>query len=862
MQETFFNSKGEIIRLGQRVGAGGEGGVYGVQNRDELVAKVYYEMPPAEKAKKLVALTRLGSERLRGLSAWPIDVLRDRRKGRIAGYVMNRLTQAEEVHTLHSPKSRLQKFPGASWAFLIHVAANFARAVAVIHEHGLVIGDVNPKNALVTRQGTIFMLDCDSFQVSIKGKKFRCEFGMPEYTPPELQGTSFRKVDRRPEHDCFGLAVVIFQLLFLGRHPFSGRFLGEGEMPLERAIRELRFAYALDAESRQMISPPGALEPAAVSTSVADLFGRAFTATSADRPKASDWIAPLDLLAKSLRKCCLHDMHYYYAQLSACPWCEIEAAARVTLFNLPFDRVIGRGGHFRLDKIWRDIEAVQAPPAAPVYKDGIYDQLKPSGEAVAFGRRKGGEIAAAVFISALIGFAAAWFPTPSNMPIIQRIPLALVMAFFSVITCVLLVVLIIDRFSPLQRLFDRLFPFQPYDDPFIERLERARGLARAEVERVEKRWKRESDEGLFSSRLAELQSDKREYERLAGMSYAELRRLESRSPHARAKFKRAIGKRLQKLETKLAGGAIFLYEARQEIEENRRKLFPAVIEAHHSLAQAERDLKTASKSGWSKLAVIVLIIAFAGGSVTKYARKTEIGDSASVPSAQAPANNDNTVKLWDAQTEQELATLKGHDATVYSVAFSPNGRMLASGSMDDTVKLWDARTKRELATLKGHGHWVRSVAFSPDGKTLASGSYDNTVKLWDARSRQELAELKGHTDSVNSVAFSPDGKTLASGSWDNTVKLWDARFRQELATLNGHAYVVSSVAFSPDGKTLASGSWDNTVKLWDARSRQELATLNGHAYVVSSVAFSPDGKTFASGGGDKTVKLWVGGARQ
>ncbi len=138
-----------------------------------------------------------------------------------------------------------------SWAFLIYVAANVARAVAAIHEHGPVIGDVNPKNILVTRKATVYLLDVNSFQVSADGKTYRCEGGFPEYTPPELQGVAFRDVDRAQEHDCFGLAIVIFQLLFMGRHPFSGAYLGAGEMPLERAIREFRFAYGVDVEERK-----------------------------------------------------------------------------------------------------------------------------------------------------------------------------------------------------------------------------------------------------------------------------------------------------------------------------------------------------------------------------------------------------------------------------------------------------------------------------------------------------------------------------------------------------------------------------------------------------------------------------------
>ena len=149
------------------------------------MAKVYHEPPPPEKAEKLVVLSRLGNERLFNLSAWPVSTLRDAPDGEVVGFVMKKISQAEEVHALHSPKSRLQKFPEASWAFLRR--GQRRRAVAAIHEHGLVVGDVNPKNILVTRKATVYLLDVDSFQVSAEGKTYRCEGGFPEYTPPELQ---------------------------------------------------------------------------------------------------------------------------------------------------------------------------------------------------------------------------------------------------------------------------------------------------------------------------------------------------------------------------------------------------------------------------------------------------------------------------------------------------------------------------------------------------------------------------------------------------------------------------------------------------------------------------------------------------
>ena len=164
------------------------------------------------------------------------------------------------------------------------------------------------------------------------------------------------------------------------------------------------------------------------------------------------------------------------------------------------------------------------------------------------------------------------------------------------------------------------------------------------------------------------------------------------------------------------------------------------------------------------------------------------------------------------------APLTGHTLAVTSVAFSPDGKTLATGSDDSTVRLWDVAARRALGTpLTGHTNSVRSVAFSPDGRTLATGSYDNTVRLWDVATRRAIGgDLTGDTGTVHSVAFSPDGKTLATGSYDNTVRLWDVATQRALGTpLTGDTGLVHSMAFSPDGKTLATGSADGTVRLWD-----------------------------------------------
>lgn len=201
-------------------------------------------------------------------------------------------------------------------------------------------------------------------------------------------------------------------------------------------------------------------------------------------------------------------------------------------------------------------------------------------------------------------------------------------------------------------------------------------------------------------------------------------------------------------------------------------------------------------------------------------------------------------------------TLKGHSSDVNSVAFSVDGKTLASGSDDNTIKLWNLTNLQEIHTLKGHSGWVWCVAFSGDGKTLASASVDKTIKLWNPETGQEIITLKGHTAGVSSIAFSPDGKTLASGSLDNTIKLWNLETGQEIYTFKGHSKGIASIAFSPDGNTLASGSWDKTIKLWNLTTQKEIRTFQGHSDMIISVAFSPDNLSVASSSKDNTIKLW------
>ncbi|WP_424851994.1 trypsin-like peptidase domain-containing protein [Streptomyces sp. SAI-170] len=222
----------------------------------------------------------------------------------------------------------------------------------------------------------------------------------------------------------------------------------------------------------------------------------------------------------------------------------------------------------------------------------------------------------------------------------------------------------------------------------------------------------------------------------------------------------------------------------------------------------------------------------------------------------ATGGTDGAVRLWDVATGATRTTLSGHPGGVSSVAFSPDGRLLATGGADAAVRLWDAATGKVRTTLTGRtdGWWV---AFSPDGRTLATtGSTHDTVQLWDVPTGRNHATLTGHTGDVYSVAFSPDGRTLATAGGDTTVRLWDVTTGKTRTTLTGHTRYVLSAAFSPDGRTLASASSDTTVRLWDVTTGKTRTTLTGHTDEVESVAFSPDGRTLATTGADAGVRLW------
>ena len=338
MVKTLFTSKGVPLQVGRELGKGGEGSVFEVPSSEKQVAKLYHQLPDAKKQAKLTFMVSAAVPQLLDYVAWPQETLHPSRGGPVIGFLMPKVVGKDPVHMIYSPAHRRQDRPKAAWDYLLFVARNTAAAFEALHSYGHVLGDVNQGNVLVGNDSKVVLIDSDSFQVSASGTQHHCEVGVSHFTPPELQVLStFQGVTRTANHDNFGLALLIFHLLFGGRHPYSGVPLkaGVGDS-LETDIRDYRYAYARDASLRGTSAPPRSIPMSLVPDSTVAMFHSAFTEDGVriGRPTAKLWKEALDVIRGRLRACSSAAVHVYSNHIAQCPWCALEQQGVIYFLNL------------------------------------------------------------------------------------------------------------------------------------------------------------------------------------------------------------------------------------------------------------------------------------------------------------------------------------------------------------------------------------------------------------------------------------------------------------------------------------------------------------------------------------------------
>jgi DNA-binding helix-hairpin-helix protein with protein kinase domain len=367
MNDLFLEA-GRRIPLGKKINSGGEGEVYEVPAiGNDFAAKIYHKPLTLEKQDKLRAMVLRSDEGLKNIAAWPIATLHQHAYGPIKGFVMPKLVGYRPIHELYGPVHRKQFFPHADWAFLINAARNVAAAFETIHYHGHIIGDVNQGNIFVAANSTVKLIDCDSFQIAVTGKHHLCDVGVGNFIPPELQGRSLHAMQRTQNHDNFGLAILIFYLLMMGRHPFAGVYQGHGEDSIEKAIQEFRFAYGQNAKNKGMSPPPNTLPLSILPYTLSALFEGAFSEfgiKAETRPSAKMWLQCLDSLKGQLRTCRQEPMHKYFGDLGNCPWCSLESRAAINFF-IPKTTGSQSPNNFNLGQVWARIMAIGSPGPAP-----------------------------------------------------------------------------------------------------------------------------------------------------------------------------------------------------------------------------------------------------------------------------------------------------------------------------------------------------------------------------------------------------------------------------------------------------------------------------------------------------------------
>ena len=358
---------GKTYRLGKRIGGGGEGDVFLVENLPDQAVKIYKEHLRVSREPKVRAMIGGSLAVSTNLVAFPSEITTDLTGG-FGGFAMRLVKSFWPMHEFYSPKSRKLQYPKADYRHLVRAALNLARAVGKVHETGCVIGDFNHSGVLISQDAVVALIDADSFQFTINGRSYPCVVGVPDFTPPELQGRDLKTVTRTKAQDHFGLAVAIFQLLAMGKHPYAGRFAGP-DLSMGEAIAQNRFAFSIGRRAQTRTTPPpGSILLADFPPPIAQAFEAAFGLDPATRPDAAAWVSLLKNLEGGLSHCTKVKTHYYPSAARGCVWCRLTIQSGVDMFPdfLGGDIPVPPTGPFDIERIWTQVRAVALPQPASV----------------------------------------------------------------------------------------------------------------------------------------------------------------------------------------------------------------------------------------------------------------------------------------------------------------------------------------------------------------------------------------------------------------------------------------------------------------------------------------------------------------
>ena len=762
------------LPLGPELGRGGEGNVYAVATQNQVVAKIYHAhrltSVSEQKIAAMVANPPNDPAKPKRSIAWPLALLYTGQH-QFAGFIMPRVDQSMGIFNAYSPTQRKQNFPDFTWQSMHRMATNLAIAVHSVHAKQYVIGDVNQNNFLVDKQALVTVIDTDSFQVKdAQGQWHVCQVGVPDYTPPELQGLKLATIRREPVHDRFGLGVLLFQLLMNGIHPFMGTpqlsMPSVGQVFLH-CIKQGIFPYK---SNQSFAPPPHALPFDILDRRLQHLFIRTFVEghhAPNKRADALEWAKALRQAEDALVQCAQDANHWYVPHSPQCPWCEQNAQQLAAQF------LVQRPLPVPSTSTPMSIPTNQPLPSAPT--------TIPSGQAsqTYYGSPPVSAFASTAIPQAGQRHSSRVVPPPvSSTPApassasstSKRWPRWIVMAVvvYGLFSCTMW--LWNGRSNELAVLGHGDEVYSAVFSPDGQRILTASRGGTAQL------W------NLGGSRLHLLHRH-RGFVRLAVFNPDG--QMIVTASESTVHLWDGMGNELAVLR----GHTDWVYSA--------------------AFSSDGQRIVTASGDGrarlWDGAGNELTVLRGHGGWVWS---------AVFSPDGQriVTASGDGTARLWDG-AGNELAVLRGHKREVNSAVFSPDGQRIVTASADGTVRLWDGMGN-ELAVLRGHERGVNSAVFSPDGQRIVTASADGTARLWD-RAGNELAVLRGHELEANSAVFSPDGQRIVTASVDGTARLWDG-MGNELAVLRGHRGEVNSAVFSPDGQRIVTASADGTARLWDA----------------------------------------------